>query len=582
MRRSHVLFCLLCLGALVLLVATAIPAPFTVDDCNYLSSVAALRRGSLYLPGTAGLPPSRMLYAFEPTAATLQSPSTPVPILVPPMYAVIALPFSYLGWHGLVLLNSLATIATACLVFVASRRLAGRELAGWSAAAIWLFGASTIEYAQGVWPHMLAVSLTTAGMILTAIAILGPRLRHAAVAGLLLSLAAGVRYQNVILLLSSLGVLAIWGHPRAKRCAAFVLGALPPLLACSLINHARIHSWNPVSKGVRYLNIGAAQSSSPSKDFLLTLWTRVVDYSAQPPFRGSAAEYLHKISSGEIITCNVLKKSWLQSSPWVLVGIAAILLAWSRRQSFESFARAHLRMLAFPILSVLVVLGLAGMNRHDGLSFNQRYLLELGPVVAIAVGVALARLGVGWRWLVSGAVLGGLLGALVLLAFQRRTGYHLQSQVPLLLACTAALAWLGALSRERWGRAAGLLLSVCLGWSMIIHLATDLQASRLAKQWNARRVHRVEEALPTSSPTAILAALGPHDALGPLLLSHDLVVVVKNNAVLEDPSPVLDALLAQRRVFVWLEGLPQALISQLQSRYRLTLVRVPWLAELSK
>jgi len=40
------------------------------------------------------------------------------------------IPFSYLGFTGLVFLNVLACIATVALVFVAATRLAGEERVG--------------------------------------------------------------------------------------------------------------------------------------------------------------------------------------------------------------------------------------------------------------------------------------------------------------------------------------------------------------------------------------------------------------------------------------------------------------------
>jgi 4-amino-4-deoxy-L-arabinose transferase-like glycosyltransferase len=563
---------------LLALIVTAIPAPFTTDDCNYVSSVAGLRHGTLFVPGTAGLPPSRMLYAFDPMAHALENPETPVPPLVPPLYAIIAYPFSNLGWRGLVLLNVLATLGTFVLVFVAARRLANQERAGWYAALIWLLGASTLEYAQGLWPHMLAVSLTTAGMMLTALAILHRRLVHAALAGLLLALAAGMRYQNAVLVGSGLLVLLLWSRPRVRACAAFILGTLPPLVTSSVINHVRIHSWNPVSKGAHYVSIGAGQASSPVHEFFLSLWVRVVDYSAQPAFRDA---YLRKTVRGDIVTWSVLKKSWLQGSPWVLVGFLILLLAWSKRGFVEAFARSHLRMMAIPLVSVLAVFGLAGVYRHDGVCFNQRYLLELAPLMAIAVGVCFSRLGLPWSSLVTGTVLGGGVAAIILLELSGTIGYRVQSIVPLLFAGTAAGLWLLSLARPRWCAPAGLATAACLAWSLVVHLTTDLQASRFAREINATRLNGVEDAIPRASPTAILAAAGAHDLFCPLLLDRDVVVLAKRNLLEAELPSVLDALLAQRRVFVWLERLSSETVSQLQSSYQMTMIRLPWLAEIT-
>ena len=592
MARSHLWLGMLCLACLILLLATAIPAPFTVDDCNYLSSVVALRRGTLFLPGTAGLPASQALYAFEPTAFILKDPQSPVPPLVPPLYALVAYPFSYLGWHGLVLLNALATVGTVVLVFAAARSLANQDRAGWYAATLWLLGASTIEYAQGLWPHMLSVALTTAGMILVALAITNRRHGQAALAGFLMALAAGIRYQNAILLLCGLLALLVWGAQRVRASLSFAAGAWLPTLTSALINHARVRSWNPFSKGMHYASVGAGFSAGsgtgqgaswPAREFLLSIWTRVVDYSAQPPFHDRAQTYLHKLSTGDVVTqWGVLKKSWLQGSPWVLLGLAAVLLAWSRKYFFAAGARNHLRRIVLPVGAMLVVFGLAGVYRHDGLAFNQRYLLELAPLMAIAVAVSLANHPLRWHWIASGFAVGLVAAAIVLLAFRGAPAYRLQSLVPLLLGSIAASLGCVSLSRSRWSGPAGLAIASCLAWSLTIHVSTDLRGSRLARQFNQRRLQLVEDVLPSAGPMAMLAAVGPHDAFCPLLLDHDAVVVTGTDVPVGDLLSVLDALLPVRRVFVWLEGLPGETIVRLQSKYRMQPMLPSLLVEIAK
>jgi 4-amino-4-deoxy-L-arabinose transferase-like glycosyltransferase len=586
MSRSHLWIGAACIVFVVIVLATAIPAPFTVDDCNYLSSVVGLRHGTVYVPGTAGLPPSRALHAFEPMAYMLKDPETPVPPHVPPLYAVVAYPFSFLGWHGLVLLNALATLGTVALVFAAARRLAGHERAGWYAAALWLFGASTIEYAQGLWPHMLSVSCAAGGMICVALAAKEGRDWQAALAGFLLAMAAGMRYQNSVLLGCGLIGLAIWAGKRLRSLAAFAAGAVPPVLTAALFNHARIGSWSPFSKGLHYMAVGAGNHgvSSPVGEFLLSVWTRVVDYSAQPPFHDRAQSYMRKIATGDIVVrWGVLKKSWLQGSPWVLVGFLAVLLAWVHKDFLTAAARSHLRQILLPVAAMLAVFGFAGVYRHDGLAYNQRYLLELAPLMAIAAGVSIAQRPLRWTWIASGASLGLGFAGLALLAFPGGERYRLQSILPLVLACvTACLVGL-SLHRPRWTGPAGLALATCLAWSFTIHLATDLQGSRRGRESNQGRLEFAEAAFPSSSPMALLAATGPHDAFCPLLLDHDAVVLTGTDVPVEELLSVLDALLAQKRdVFVWLEGLPKELVSRLEASYRLEQARPPLLAKIAK
>src|SRR5438477_7496030 len=102
----HLLVALLALGAI--LTASVIPAIFTVDENNYLVNVLALRHGHVTVANTAGLAPSRELVFFDPGPWARSIETTPVVSTAPPLYAFIALPFSWMGWRGLVALNTLA------------------------------------------------------------------------------------------------------------------------------------------------------------------------------------------------------------------------------------------------------------------------------------------------------------------------------------------------------------------------------------------------------------------------------------------------------------------------------------------
>jgi 4-amino-4-deoxy-L-arabinose transferase-like glycosyltransferase len=579
MSRSQLWFAGLCLGCFLVLLATALPAPFTVDDCNYLGSVAGLRHGSVFLPGTADLPASRALYAFEPLSAG-RIPVTPVPSLVPPLYAVLAYPFSLLGWTGLVCLNALACVITLALLFVAARRLTGQERAGWYAATVWLLGASALEYAQGLWPHMLAIALTTSGLLLAIQAADEGSAKRGLAAGALLALAAGLRYQNAVLLGCGLVILVMWGRNRLRIATAFAAGAAPWIALCSLMNHARMGAWHPWSKGTRYTRVAVGDGTSASWDFLLGLWARVVDYSAQPPFPRELG-YLRKLPTGDMVTMwGVLKKSWLQASPWVLVALLVLALAWSRRDRFGEQAQRHLRALVVPVAAVLAVFGLAGIYRHDGLTFNQRYFLELGPLVALALAVALVRLPLRWFWLVIGGALGSATALLAAFAFSPMTGYRLQSLAPLILALVSAGLWLAARARPRWSDGACVAIAACVAWSAVLHATTDLRASRLARFYNLGRLTMVEDALTDARPTAIVAALGPSDAFCPLLLDRDAVVVASTKVAAAELPPLLDALVARRRVLLWLEQLPEESAALLAARYQIDMVRAPMLAEI--
>ena len=141
----------------LILVVTTIKGPFIIDEDNYLVTVVGLRQGVLTVPGTEGLTPSKELFYFDPEAYGRIASRTPVFSIAPPLYAPIALPFVFLGWRGLVLLNTISFLLTAFIIFVMVKHFATERQTPWLAAALVLFGGYEIEYAQGVCPHMLSV-----------------------------------------------------------------------------------------------------------------------------------------------------------------------------------------------------------------------------------------------------------------------------------------------------------------------------------------------------------------------------------------------------------------------------------------
>src|SRR5438874_7224062 len=117
-----------------------VPGVFTVDDNNYLINVIALRQGGVTVANTDGLSPSRELLFFDPTSDSRDVRSTPVASSAPPLYGLIALPFSVAGWRGLVALNTLSYLATIALVFGYTRRYSANASTAWLAAAACAFG----------------------------------------------------------------------------------------------------------------------------------------------------------------------------------------------------------------------------------------------------------------------------------------------------------------------------------------------------------------------------------------------------------------------------------------------------------
>jgi len=584
----------------VVLTLSVVPGVFTIDEDNYLVTVTALRHGRLTVPGTEGLPPGRELAWFDPNGAQRAVSATPIASTAPPLYAPLALPFSYFGWRGLAALNTLAFLLTVAGVFLLTRRYARREDTAWIAALVYAAGGYALEYAQGVWPHMLAAALCTGAVLMSARSRDGESAGWALAAGLLAGLAAGVRYQN-ILFAACLGLGTFLFSPRRLRCSmAYGLGVLLPLGASSLLNHARLGFWNPVSKGGTYLSsLGRTVGSRGWIADALTMgWARIVDYSARPSLAGTEhAAYLHADpATGAYLIGHTVKKAWLQSSPWLVLALLALLLAWLPRRAGGGGEggdnggdrrRRELRVLALIVLPVQALFAASGLLRTDGLSFNQRYFIELVPLAAVALAWLVEDAGLlaggaseagGRRRWLPRLALGGALGlALAAATLLRPAPSPIRLvgllDLPLVLAVVTLLAWAVARLRGKPGILA-LALGACLGWSLAVHLGDDLAASREFRRSNAQLAAIFDPYLPDGS--AFLAYWGLKDAVGPLLLDRDLVVLDVRNDDGRNTPRLVAALLARRsRVVALPPGFSPALRQTLASRWDARILRQP-------
>lgn len=572
---------LIVLGAL--LSTLVVPGVFTVDDNNYLVNVLALKRGRVTLANTEGLPPSRELLFFDPTNRSREVTSTPVASTAPPLYAVLALPFSYFGWRGLTALNTLSYLGTILLVFLYSRRYAVQASTPWLAAAAIGLGGYTIEYALGLWPQALSFFLCTAGVLFVGRAIdretRGRTVIVAAAAGgFLLALAAGVRYQNaVVLAAAGAGLLLLATSRRILACAAYGAAAIIPLAVSGAINHARFGSWNPISKGPGYLSVSIGGATRAITDPLLMFWAQVVDYSWRPELASLDAKawLQHDAATGVHLIYGVIaKKAVLQSAPWVILAFAVFAAAWVPRVSMADGRRRQLRLLSIVAAAIIFTFSVSGLDRHDGLSFNARYFLELLPLAAVGMAWALdGRLSARMSPFVLGAVAGGVLALSIVLGAPMAGGPSVPSwiprqvaimKVPLVLAAVFVAVWLiDANGRPRPRIIAG-LASACFGWGLALHATTDVAMSTLMRENNLRRTETLAGVVPDRS--AIVAYWGYADATGPLLITRDIVVVDAAADDGRDAPEIVRRLLAEKRkVFVIENGFPKSDLDRLVS-----------------
>jgi hypothetical protein len=543
----------------VVIVATSIRGAFTIDESNYLVTVTGARAGRLTVPGTEGLTPSLELAFFDPAAQVRTEGRSPIGSTAPPLYGFLATPFSLFGWRGLVALNTLAWLGSGLLVFGLAARHARATATPWLALVAYLAGGHGLEYAQGVWPHQLAAFLATAGYVVAS------RARDTGLAvpafggGVLLGLATGVRYQNLVFAGGIALALVLFSKRRFLTTGAFAAGIAPVIAACSYINHVRLGSWNPISKGPGYLSIGPGRSLSEiASEAFHVLWAKVVDYSAHPaPFDPK---------TGSRVFFGAIKKAWLQSSPWLVIALVALVLAW-RHVSKDADeptrgTATEMRSASIPVALTLASFAVAGFVRDDGICYSQRYFLEMVPLAAAVFALALERSPLTPRATATGVAVGALAAGLLLLVDETTPlRQRLELEAPLVFAGLLLLFFFLRTEGFRW--ALPWSVGAAIAWAFVIHAGEDLPTSRSWRHINARAVQELDARLPAGR-AALVCGRPVADAFALLLLKRDLVIVdpfVDDGATL--PVLARDLLRAGRRVFVlvgtmrrpWVDGL---------------------------
>ena len=504
------------------LTATIVRGVFIIDEDNYLVSVVGLRHGQLTVPGTEGLTPSNELVYFDPEARQRVIQSTPVVSLVPPLYAFVAFPFSYAGWGGLVFLNILSFLVSIYLIFVYVQGLSQQRLTPWVAAILFALGGYCIEYAQGMWPQMLSVVLCTGTLFLCLRARQHSAVSNALFGGMLIGLATGIREQNIFFAgCVALGLL-VFGEKKFRIVAAYAAGLIVLLAVIATLNYYRLGIWHPFPKVGTYSQEVAATTQGVSVlEPLRVFWAKVVDYASYGPNTAHirTGYYQWDESSGTTLMNGIIKKSWIQSSPWIGLTLIGLVVVWFRRKTDTNAQSREIKVLGLIVIPTLLMFSAAGFDRTDGLSFNQRYFLELLPLCAIAAALYLDRIQFNILQVGVGFVV-GLLAVVGVLLLPSATARHVGERfVPLLIA----LALIGVWFLVNNPRATTLILGVCVGWAFLFHIESDLVGSRFRRHINAEKLQFLEKVIPDHS--ALFTYWGNKDAAGPLQLTRDVVIL---------------------------------------------------------
>ena len=564
---------LILLGVLgLLLVATTIRGAFIIDEMNYAVNVIGLRQGRLTVPGTGGLTPSNELLYFDPEPYDRVVTSTPVYSIAPPLYAPIALPFSVLGWIGLAFLNTLSFILCALLVFVFVKRRATETTSPWLAVGLFVLGGYSLEYSQGVWPHMLSVFLVVAALYCVGLTWDETNPLFAFLGGIFIGLACGVREQNIFLM-GCLGLTVIlWGKRRASTTSLYAAGAALPLLASATLNYFRLGVFYPTPKALAYGQFVSkpVESGVWQKPFEVFL-VKIVDFSSFVWFRNPAefVDYARESSTGAYLVGGIVKQALLQSSPWIALAIVVGIAVWLRPHLQHIQLKRQIRALSLLLLLPLAMFSMAGF-RMDGLCFNQRYLLEIVPVAAIIVAVYLDGFSLSPTHLVFGFLSSCLAFAVLLVGASSGIQHVAMLRVPIGLGILLVLASFYG-KRFSGKRVLGIILGLSIGWAFMVQ-TVDLAASRRIRETNAVGLDSLDAVIPDHS--ALFTFWGAQKSTaGPMQL-HKNIVILDAWADMGKEAPTLarELLHQQRRVFLYGTGMPTKIINDIRGQDSLRVV----------
>lgn len=574
------------------------PAHFTVDEGVYHMMARSMARdGSLEVwNGYAETPSEELVYSL--LRKDLRDPSAPRLIpQYPSVYAFIAAPFYMTGGiKGLFWINLLAFFGTIWATAAIARRLYGDRSVALNAVLFLILATFSWEYAQGIWPHTLSMLLVSAAVLVGLVALdrdsPGQAAGWTVLAGLIIGLAAGIRY-DAILVAPAIALPFLLASPaRVRPLAGLAAGLVPGLLLLAMTNEAKFGVFSPftygtdsqggatsvggyiplVVAGVAVIVLAWLTTRAPVRKYLRgrTLWiaaagiaaaaaialipqTRalawrliagawelVVDLRARPDI----VEWgVSRTPTGGLAYGDSLKKALLQSCPW-LVLLAIPIAGWLRRRDSGT---------ALLLLVIGAFITLYGYQRwHGGLGFNMRYFLPFLPLGAILAAHGWSELAkdipAGWRRI---AVTLGLLTVLIwipLVASDPTLAVEpALLNTPLVIA--AALAGLllpRLLPAGRMGpaiSAAGLGLSAAaLAWAFSASFAYDLIRSSASRAFNYEVGTEIRQLV---EPDSIVFSRYSNPVS--LLIDDDIRLAFPRNDEFADFRRLLDVAITQGR-----------------------------------
>lgn len=583
----------------------AVPAPLVSDEWFYLSMIDGLvNHGTLFLDNGYGEFASetlRIRYLIPtPDGLAPQYPSG---------YAVLAAPaWMLLGAHGVVMLNTLAAVATLPAIVVLGRHLFDDRELGLNAALIWAVGSFAFDLSVGIWPHGLATFLATSAFAAAAVAC---KARPNADLGFmaLAGLAAGVGLHARVDCVLVIPAIAIWSLAVHRRpylaLAAFALGLAPGLAAAAALNYAKFGIFSPVSYGrtgdagatspAAYAPLAAVALAVGTGALLLGL-KRVRAVAGRPmviagglvlvaglvaaigPLREIATRLIvggyglvidfgqytgpprgvEVLADGSVRVHGFIKKALLQSVPYAASILVLLPAAFAGRD--------RPGILGCTLAIGIFVAPFAWLSWHGNSGNSMRYFVYTLPFVAVLSAAAWREIGPGRSLRI------GIVAAVIVLAILAirvaANGHEMRYvlQVPLANVVIVALALLSlALIVVRNQRSRVVLASAARGVFVLGLVAAfvsgyvfDLVTSQMLRASNRAAIERAAD-LPANS---LLYTQTP--AWAPLRLNAPPRMTARADAyhIRVDRGLVAHAFASGRRVFAQSEELADAMVAQ--------------------
>ncbi|HEX6221378.1 MAG TPA: hypothetical protein VF115_09805 [Acidimicrobiia bacterium] len=509
-----------------------------------------------------------------------------LPMLAAPAYAV-------LGTRGIMVLNAVAFVAVVALTYLMAKRLLDNRWIARVAAGVLVMATYVWEYSIAIWPHMTTLAFGLGSVLAMLVAGDGGSKRrtaaYAALAGLLFGFAVLNRLDAVLLL----PVLAVCLYRRSawvRAAMSFLVGATPSAAILSFSNWQRwgtplpfsyggsITGWLVpiVGTGVGFVLLTAgmvyavrrfSRLSGRAVTFLTSaallmvfavpftrrfildtiggIWTLVVDLRN---YGISDEEGLVRLADGSLVYFGTVKKSLLQSAPYLVLIALPVVTAWRTAQ------RRTALLLVIPIVTYIGFY--APRAWHGGLSFNLRYFLPLLPFAAILTAW-------GLRIVVEGARIDSefarvarfiALGTLALFAAGRIVFSSIQGSAwlfsipPMIIAAATAVAVVFLISRpsEQVARLALVFAVIGLTWAGAVAYGYDAAATLNIRNSHAETSSAIAELIGGDS---LLIADWPDNVYGVKDHLDNVFVALPSNDDYATFDDVLTHFAATRTVY---------------------------------